>query len=371
MTKNLQPNRRWLVSLRFWMSLLVGGMLFEAGCTSMGPKSIEPDRFNYNNAVANSWKQQMLLNIVRSRYGDAPVFIEISQIISGYTVEQKGNLGWNLNEQGDSTWLSGIAVGGETKYTDRPTITYYPMTGSQFVRNMMTPISPELVFFMIQSGWPADFVMRLVVQRINGLENRWSMRGKPMPGDQDFFRLVSLFREIQDSGIIGVRMEESALEKGKKRLTLFLQEKDADAAVADKARQIRELLGLEQGRSSFRITFGGAVRDEATLSLLTRPVYHILVDLAGYVEVPPSHIAQGQTVPSTPLAAEADPLIQVQSSIRKPSDAFAAVQYEGYWYWIEKYNQQSKKTLSFMVMLLAISEKEAEKAVPLVTIPAG
>jgi len=34
-------------------------------------------------ALADSWKEQTLLNIARMRYGDAPSFMDVSSVISG------------------------------------------------------------------------------------------------------------------------------------------------------------------------------------------------------------------------------------------------------------------------------------------------
>lgn len=57
-----------------------------AGCSGIGPGSVERDRFDYVNALSSSWKKQILLNLVKIRYVDAPVFLEVSSIISQYAI---------------------------------------------------------------------------------------------------------------------------------------------------------------------------------------------------------------------------------------------------------------------------------------------
>ena len=62
--------------------LLLLIVLAMAGCASMGPGTVTKDRFDYTAAVGDSWKTQMLLNLVKIRYGDAPVFLDIGQIVA-------------------------------------------------------------------------------------------------------------------------------------------------------------------------------------------------------------------------------------------------------------------------------------------------
>lgn len=49
-----------------------------SACTHLGPKTVAVDRFDCSTAIADSWKQQTLLNIVKLRYIDLPVFVDVS-----------------------------------------------------------------------------------------------------------------------------------------------------------------------------------------------------------------------------------------------------------------------------------------------------
>ena len=128
------------------------------GCHSIGPGSVARDRFDYSSSLGESWKRQTLLNIVKLRYLDPPIFVDVGQIVSGYTLQTgvgvNGTLSSDKAVQGDF-----LSANGQAVYTDRPTITYTPLTGNKFIKSLMTPLPPDAVFFTIQSGWPADAVL--------------------------------------------------------------------------------------------------------------------------------------------------------------------------------------------------------------------
>src|SRR5208337_5569284 len=99
-------------------------------------------------------------------------------------------------------------LGGAATFIDRPTITYTPLTGNKFVKGLMTPLPPESVFFMIQSGWPADAVLFATVAEMNGLKNQGTSINGVSPPDAGFLRVLALMRKIQLSGAVAFRVKQ-------------------------------------------------------------------------------------------------------------------------------------------------------------------
>jgi len=53
-----------------------------------------------------------------------------------------------------------FAAGGlGAKFTDRPTISYSPMTGEKFARSLPSPVPLDVLMFVIQGRTPADFLL--------------------------------------------------------------------------------------------------------------------------------------------------------------------------------------------------------------------
>ena len=171
-------------------------------CTSIGPQAIPRDRSHYIDSVSGSWKRQTLLNVVKLRYADVPLFLEVSQIVSGYTLQSTIAAGANLSD------ADSLRLGAEGSYTDRPTVTYSPLTGENFARKLLSPIPPSAVLSLIKAGWAADLVLRTTVQAINGQRNQSGLEPHQIPADNDFFVLIDLLREIQRSGALGMRVEQ-------------------------------------------------------------------------------------------------------------------------------------------------------------------
>ncbi len=60
-----------------------------SGC--LGPKAVRYTRLRYNEVVRDTNDEQLLINIVRLRYADSPVFIDLPNITSQFEVAGGGN----------------------------------------------------------------------------------------------------------------------------------------------------------------------------------------------------------------------------------------------------------------------------------------
>jgi hypothetical protein len=344
------------------------------GCRHYGPHSIVADRIPYNESIAMSWKEQTLLNIVKLRYMDTPFFIDVPQITSGYTIQAvattNGGIFPPVSNLASFAQELGLTLNLQGAYQDRPTISYQPQTGAQFIRNLTQPINPGSVLFLLQSGYPADVVFGLTVETISGVDNRSVSGGQLRPAAPEFAKVVQTLRKAQISGHVGIRVE---YEKDKKdAVAFFIHDKEkTDPELAKELGEIRKMLGLDPDRPDFRVVFGGIAKDKNEIAILSRSVLRILSELSTYVDVPVDHLVDGRAPPLGDLDMDPMAPLHVLSSVEKPCDAFVAVCYEGHWFWIEKSDFRSKRTMAYLLVLLALADTGAKENLPVITISAN
>jgi hypothetical protein len=349
--------------------LATAALALLSGCLDIGPKSVPADRFEYGSAIADSWKQQTLLNIVKLRYMDMPVFVDVASIVAGYSMETTGTVGGTFYS-GTPSPSDNYALGATGRFTDRPTITYVPLTGEKFLRGLITPIDPKNIFFMLQSGYAADFILGLTVESIGGVRNRSTAGGSAREADPEFLRVLELLREVQAAGAFGMRVEEDKT-KGLTAVVFFRRD-DVAPEIVEKITEIRRLLGLAAEPQRFVLRYSPMRGGEGELSVNSRSMLQILMAFASYVDVPQEHLDDHSATPAfddtTPAAACSR--VRVHSGKDKPPSAFTAVRYRDNWFWIEQGDWQTKRALAAIMFFFTIAETGTETQMPLITIPA-
>ena len=342
-------------------------------CASIGPGTVPHDRIDYGSSIGNSWKEQTLLNIVKLRYADMPIFLEVAQVIAGYQLQ--GTLGTSFTAGNFNAAVIGpfTATGNATAagtYTDRPTVIYQPLTGVDFLKRLMTPIPPSSVLFMIQSGYAADRIMPIMLDSINGLNNESNRLRRP--ADQKFTRLVELIREGQLAGAIQIRIERPK-DGAESSVLIFGPSKDPE--LANKGREIKSILGIKPDLRELKVNYGGYSGRDDEIDMMTRSMLQIMLEFAFTVQVPESDVVQGKATPGlvdTPGAAALNgPPLRVLVSDTQPQDAHVAVQYAGRWFWIADTDIQSKYTFGIIMLLFSIADTGVKGSTPVVTIPAN
>jgi hypothetical protein len=345
------------------------GIAVLTGCTRIGSKTLAVDRFDYSTAIADSWKQQTLLNIVKIRYMDLPVFVDVASVVAGYSMQTgvsvNGVFSSDKAVQGDYG-----AIGGQAVYTDRPTITYVPMTGEKFLRGLITPIDPKNIFSMLQSGYAADFILGLTVESLNGVCNRSTAGGVVREADPDFIRALELLRDIQTAGAVGLRVEDDKT-RGSTGVVFFRRD-DVSAPTEEKANEVRRLLRLPMEQQKFVLIYSPVRGADNELAVNSRSMLQIMQAFASYVEVPEADLKTRRATPAFENAApeSRQDMVKIYSGKNKPEDAFVAVHYRDHWFWIDDCDWKTKRALTAVMFFFTIAETGGSDNLPMITIPA-
>jgi len=343
--------------------LILVGLLASnlTGCAGFGPQTIPRDRFDYVSTISDSWKSQMLLNIVKLRYADTPAFLDVGSVISQYeyAAELNASLGWGLPEPGSDSQ----SLGGAGRYAERPTITYVPIAGAKFTQSLMTPVPPSGVLFLLQAGYPVRLVLGMCVRTINDLDNRSVDPMWAQEPDPQFERLVDLLEGMQRAGGLSMRVEQR--DDGD-AIVMTLRRKRVSEHDAN---EVAEILGISPNAAEYRITYGAVAKSNRDIAIQTRSIFEIMVELSARVQSPTEHVNKGYVSPNKIGETETDVQFRVLSGKSKPPEAYTAIRYLDHWFWIARNDEASKVDFVFLMLLFSLVEPSESQTAPIVTVP--
>jgi hypothetical protein len=260
-------------------------------------------------------------------------------------------------------------LGVQQAYVDRPTISYAPQTGPNFIRNLAIPLPPAVVLYMMQAGYPVDLVFDLTLDAINGIQGRTASGGEVRPASPEYRRLVEILRKAQLSGHVGMRIEVG--KDKKEALVMFFRDPDIDPELAAELAEARTLLGIDPAQRDFHVVFGATRGGPNEITMATRSIYGVLSLLATSVQVPDMHLAEGRAPILGGDTGQDRPRFTVLNGCEKPNDCFIATCYRGHWFWIDDRDSESKRTIAYLMVLLALADTGAKEPVPFLTIQAN
>lgn len=408
-------------SRRAWWrwGFLLAIALALAAC-GLGPATMRVNRLDYNITAQRSNSEQLLLNLVRMKYLEHPLFMQVGTIASSFSYSVSAGAIFNTNPATQQFPLG-------TTLSETPTVTYSPMDGQKYTQEILSEIDGQRFMVLFRANTHLEILLRCVLDRIGQLENQSPNRPinpQRLEAFRRFCHLASLMRTRGDLDIAHVVPEEKAKEKEKPK------EEKAKAKGADKAKtkakepakeeakeepkdkgpqlvmalrfanaqEAQEMAGLlgvpyrplrlKSGQEilAFRLieasllgdTFGRDPR-YVDLPFRMRSMREVLDYLGQGVQVPPGQpeASAASQVPLDHGGQMVDPypyikdFFEVRHADQRPAGAMVSVPYREGWYYIADSDLRSKLVFSFLSTLLALQSGNPPAHAPLLTLPIG
>jgi hypothetical protein len=268
--------------------------------------------------------------------------------------------------------------------------------------------------------------LRLWIERVNGIPNADTASGPPrdlVPDFGRFLRIAELTQTAQDQELVSVHTEErtaavsgplpreaitataavEAVKDGleyrprpdgtawelvrKERVLVF--EITPRGQGSPEVAELIHLLNLRPGQSRYDVVTRGQGEPDPErsptppsdrLSIVPRSTSQVYFFLANGIEVPPEHLAEGVVKAPVGEGGVVFDLREVTRGLfevhtckghKPPADAYLAVRYRGWWYYIDDHDQASKATLALMLLMSRLDLARQQPGAPVLTLPVG
>jgi hypothetical protein len=339
-----------------------------SACAVVGPKSLRMGRADYNEAINRTEDEQMLLSIVKGRYGETFSLLAVGGVAANVRFAAKAGteIGFGPNENYDGNLVpfsAGLA------YEENPTITYKPVQGEQYLRQFLSPIPLDILLLAVRSMTSGDHLFTLLVNRINDLRNPDFLDGPPAEPDPRFMRFVELLTELRRAAVLDL------VRDPRKEVAFDILIGGYAPQYSQKVREFLDLLDLQvpaDESDDIVIPAYLAVKTKEMwgIGITTRSTLDLIEILRAAVEVPQEHAGAGLAIRYPPMGWAGQGL-RILSSKERPTEMSMAVKFRGYWFYIDETDQRTKAFFRVLRAFWSVSISAAadEKAAPVLTIP--
>lgn len=393
-------------------------MFLIAGC-GVSTKIIQQRHWELNDTIRQTDFEQLLLNIVRLRYDEMPLFLQVSSISTQFSAQQSAGVSGSFPEGAPNVF----GLNGSASYIESPVVTWSLPDSRDYLSRLLAPMSADQLTVLAQSGLDAARIFRIGVKKMNRLRNRDYLvhQGIVEPDTYDeFLEVLQLLDVLRREDLIdfayGVksstgagkipldRLDTRAIPDGlqyglqfmtrdnpnifeplklfKPLFIRFSKRSDDDP----RAQRLRTLLDLDPTKYSFGIVDTGSsgieqLRSESgkltqvfdpsidlgEILLNNRSIMEILRFASTCVQVPEEDLKSGSARGGS---GHVDPdWLNILASADEPSDTWLKVRYNGYWFSIAANDLNSRETFMLLDALFASVVGNVPGAKPLLTLP--
>jgi len=396
------------------------------GCLAIGlsgcgtpTKVIENRHWSLNNSIHDTTQEQLLLNIVRLRYDETPLFLQLSSISTTFGTQQGIGVTGQIPDGGPNV----LGLSGNLSYSESPTVTWSLPDSSEYYGRLLAPVGTDQLTSLANSGFDPSRVFRLGMKKVNRLRNvefrveEGIYEPKTYP---DLIEALSLMDTLSKEGVIdfaygvkssmgGTRFPLEQLDTGaipdglayglqfmtrddpntveplklsKPLFLRFSKVSDSDPRVI----RLRELLSLDPAKYSFGIvdtansgieqlrSESGVVSQVfdpdarmAEIVVNNRSMMEVLYFASTAVELPKADIALARPNESTDdIVAE---WLQIRTSSEQPEHAWISIKYRASWFYIADDDLKSRASFSLLNAMFSSIVGNVPGAKPVLTLP--
>ncbi len=421
-------------------------LLLPASC-QVGPNALRVSQTEYSDAIQQASAEQLLLNLVRLKYRELPLILDIGTVSAQFEITHTGGVSGTLNENvGQAVSHTAATVGsgatgsfsstagrisgsnpdslnlfGQFAYSERPTLTFSPLRGEDFVKRMMSPISLDTIVLLSNAGWRIDRVFRVVIQELNGIDNAGAASGPTPdigPDFKNFVQACDAMRSLQldraiwlermsvpkemsdpisadkitpealvDAAAAGESFRRTSdgtnyvLTKDEIRYYLRIAERETSAEALRTFRSILKLAPdqteyeLEPTRKAGHVNAAGL---HTKIAVDTRSLLGVMFFLSQAIHSPPSDREAGIITKTMTKSGEPydwsraiGDFMDIRFDQWPPRGAAVAVRHRGYWFYIADDDLTSKSTFMLLSQVFRLQAGSGKATSPVLTLPVG
>ena len=355
---------RWVLIL----TILCLVLYVLSGCAMVGPRTISMGRSDYNEAINRTEDEQILLSIVKGCYGETNSLLAVKGVAANVRFSTNAGVeaGWGY----DGNYAGNLVpFTGGLAYEENPTITYAPVHGEKYLRQLMSPVPLDILVLLIRSGTDAGLYLTALTSRINDMQNPDFLDAPSAEPDPRFQRFVKLGNELAQAGVL------QWAEDPREDVPFDILIADYAPIHSEKVREYLTLLDLPMPPDQTKdivlpVHLAIKARELDAIAISTRSTFDLIEIMRAATDIPTEHAGSGlaRKYP-TPSPAWKD--IHIHTSKDKPKQAAVAVKHREYWFYIDDTDMHTKLFYVLVRALWSISIEAAAdlRGAPVLTIP--
>jgi len=338
-----------------------------AGCAVVGPTAIRSGRLAYSEAITETNNQQLLKMVVYNRYGEQGNLLAVSSVTANVSVKSSSALQFGF---GDTDNYAGnlVPFSAGSVYEENPTISYVPVAGEKYTRQLMSPLPINLLALFAGTLTDPASIYTALIANINGIHNP-DFLFYPSEADPRFTRVITIMTALTQAQCL------HWIEDPHDRSFSIVIDDYAPAYTIE-VNELLQLLGLPAPKhSSTRLILPVSLalhgRENGGIGIITRSVFDLGEILSAAIEVPAHERNDGIAI-NYPPPGLAGQNLRIRHASDRPKHAYISVKYRDGWFYIDESDQATKGFFRLMSALWSVTIAENTTqgtAAPVLTVP--